>query len=393
MSPSCRTAGLVALVALLCSWGASSAQAPATPPPGASGETPAASGAASGGGRGVQIAPGTWVARKLPGLGKGPTGGKHQRAAFNPDNGRIYFMGGDWRGPQGDESGRNEVFSYSVSEDRWYLEYPYCGPEGAVQPSHPDEVGWVYDTKRKLFWMVPGYMGGDAGRCAGQARLLRFKTMTFDPGTREWTEAPFRAGPSGEATKFAVYDPVTDSIIRFYYHGGSGMTSQVIALPGGSVKDTRQAGSANGKPLGNARLGEEYAAIDVEGRRVWLIEPVQGRLYRYGIDSKAMVYEADTPASNPTGGDYWPWDCAMPVWDSVNRVLLWPHIPNFSRPVVTLHIYDPKLRTWETAPPAMANGEPVRGNAAVFDPVNNVLVMTGRSPYVYLYRYREGPGR
>src|SRR6185503_3671976 len=68
----------------------------------------------------------TWVERTLPKSGQGPcpTGCKHMRLAHNPDNGRIYFLGGDYSGPGAMSAGRNEVYSYSIGTDSWKLEYP-----------------------------------------------------------------------------------------------------------------------------------------------------------------------------------------------------------------------------------------------------------------------------
>ena len=212
--------------------------------------------------------------------------------------------------------------------------------------------------------------------------------MTFNPGTKQWAEAALTVSPRGEASKFVVYDPRTDAIIRFYYNGARGLTSQVIDLTTGQTAETVHRGDANGKRVNDARLGQEYAGIDVEGRRVWLIEPVHGRLYRYDIDLRRLAYEADTPVKNPTGGSHWPWDSAMPVWDLVNRVLLWPHIPSYSRPTVTLFIYYPDRRAWEQDAPAQVDGRPITGNVAVFDPVQNALLVMGRgSDRVFLYRY------
>ena len=57
--------------------------------------------------------------------------------------------------------------------------------------------------------------------------------MTWSAKTREWAVAPFEVAPRGERAKFAVYDPETDSAIRFYYHGGKGLTAQMINLATG----------------------------------------------------------------------------------------------------------------------------------------------------------------
>ena len=85
----------------------------------------------------INLTPKTWIARPLsePGKGPCPSGGcKHMRLAHNPISGRIYFLGGDYGGPGAMASARNELFSYSIKENNWNLEYPYCGPAGDIQP-------------------------------------------------------------------------------------------------------------------------------------------------------------------------------------------------------------------------------------------------------------------
>src|SRR3990167_2900987 len=109
---------------------------------------------------------------------------KHTSLALNPDNGRVYFEGGDYFGT----SYRGETWSLDVrarlsSTDPaagWTLEYPVCGPTTQLRPKGPDFVGWTWDATRHLFWMVPGEMqphGG--GLCPGET-----STYTSDPGFR-----------------------------------------------------------------------------------------------------------------------------------------------------------------------------------------------------------------
>ncbi|MBI1893826.1 MAG: hypothetical protein HYS14_06945 [Candidatus Rokubacteria bacterium] len=332
----------------------------------------------------------TWVARRLPPHGKGPQAGKHMRLAHNPVNGRLYLLGGDYAGLIGYDSGRNEVYSYSVADDTWVLEYPYCGPPGSVQPSHPDEVGWVYDTLRHIFWVIPGYMSAAAEDPCPQ-NLVLDRIMTFDPITKQWAVPNRTMSHLNGGVKFAVYDPVTDAIIRFI---GSGIQHYAIA-------SNRESVYLYDNVLQEARLTEEYGAIDPVGRVIYVIEPVQGRLYRYWIDQRRLEFVVNTPVSNPVppGGadDYWPWNSAMPIWDSINGVLLWPRIRDFSTANITLYIYHPDTGQWEKDAMVQPNGLPVRGNTAVFDPDQNVLMVLGgtypRNEYLFLYRYGAGPAR
>ena len=111
----------------------------------------------------------TFVALELPALGQGIPGHgmKHVTWAYTPINKRLYAVGGDYAGEAYQQSYRQEVWSLSLAgrwtkreepAAGWRLEYPYCGPADQVQPKHPDFVGWMWDAKRRLFWMMPGTM-------------------------------------------------------------------------------------------------------------------------------------------------------------------------------------------------------------------------------------------
>src|SRR6185295_5033927 len=112
-----------------------------------------------------------FVVRQLPGSGKAPSGGiKHTRMIFNPDDGKLYTMSGDWTSPctattpgncvnVADSSYRNEIYSYRVATNTWARETDYCMFPN-VQPAHPDYNGVAYDALRKVFWMHGGYQQG-----------------------------------------------------------------------------------------------------------------------------------------------------------------------------------------------------------------------------------------
>jgi hypothetical protein len=328
----------------------------------------------------LEIPVNTWIARRLPGVGKAPTGGKHQRAAFNHLNGRIYFLGGDWLGPFGLASGRNELYSYAVADDTWVLEHPYCGPPGSVQPSHPDEVGWVYDTRRNVFWMLPGYMGGSQENCP-DSTMVRFEIMTFDPVSRTWSWPRRKRLVWGETSKFAQYDAATDRIVIVYFDGANGATVGVYHIKSDSWTAQVHRGAAN-----NARLGQEYMALDPVARRIYIVSPHENRLYRYDMDSRQLTAIADTPRNAGP-------DLSHIVWDPTNRVLLWPQVDDYVGSI-RLHVFDPATGKWKlNLPIHQPEGLPVRGTVAVFDPAQNVLVVMGghSNPYLFLYRYgREG---
>jgi len=325
-------------------------------------------------GEGLNIPVNTWVVRAMPTFGNGPSGDiKHLRITHNPDNGRIYFMGGDYAGPGGTQSGRNELYSYSVVDDSWIKEYPYCGDAGSVQPGGPDEVGWVYDTKRNIFWMIPGFMWGTpSGGCA--ATYVKDEIMTFDPATGKWTnqEIPILNNTLGaERNKFAQYDPEEDTIINFYWDGGHGNAVAIYHISSASWEIVKFP-----KPNDNARINKEYTAMDLESRTIYTMDPMKGRFYAYDMDTRTFSRLADTPVKRDNFGITWM------AWDSVNKVVLW----YFGGQI---RVYHPNTNTWEDPMPILPN-VPVRGNNAVFDPHQNVLLVMGGlppNPYMFLYRY------
>ena len=109
-------------------------------------------------------------------------------------------------------------------------EFTMCVTGAQVRPKHPDFVGWAWDSKRKLFWHVPGesfYVawadmncdietedGADNGGYKNKTHLL-----TFDPanpsagfvdvgtnhGVKTTNDFPWRSW----------YDPLRDEIVRF----------------------------------------------------------------------------------------------------------------------------------------------------------------------------------
>ena len=226
--------------------------------------------------------PGGWSVRHLPGRGKSlahPL--KHARCAVNPDNQRIYFCGGDFSGPVYMQSGRQELYSYGIEQDDWRLEHPYCAPPGETAPFHPDQVGWIWDSKRKVFWMLPGVQYGSSSGgppCDGKRGVV----MGFDPRARKWSEPP--QGPifknEYESSKFAIYDAQTDSCIML------GSTESRHWNPATGRWDGVRFG-------GNRTLFGSYTA-QVE-RHVYALDFRARRLVRYDIDQRRMEDGAKLP--------------------------------------------------------------------------------------------------
>ncbi len=345
----------------------------------------------------------TFVALQMPGLGQGIPGQgmKHVTWAFNPENSRLYATGGDYEGEPYQQSYRQETWSLSLAERwanrvdpaaGWRLEYPYCGPRGQVQPKHPDFVGWAWDGRQKVFWMMPGTMVASDDVCPGETTqhkddpaFLLNKVMTFDPATRTWTDQTpkgYTAGPHIAETWMSVYDPARNEIIRFGFDGGTGGVANILSL---TTKRWRVVGlgvNALGKEV---RLNKEYLAADLAHRRIYGIDGLAGRLHRWDIDRRSLSDLGPVP-----GGSLGSENVTYPVWDSVNSVLLW------YRDDGTFHVYHPDRRRWESVPVVKSPPEVrLRARAAVFDPAHNVLVLMGGleppNPYMFLYRYGPGP--
>ena len=107
-------------------------------------------------------------------MGQAPTAGvKHTRMIFNPDNGRLYTMSGDWSGQctattpgncvnAVDGSYRNEIYSYSVGTNTWARETDYCMFPNLQPAHHAIENGGML--------MSPKY---PLDLACGRARLLQ----------------------------------------------------------------------------------------------------------------------------------------------------------------------------------------------------------------------------
>ena len=383
----------------------------------------------------IQLPLKTWVARayttrNAPAAGVSGRGGgsKHLRIAQNPRNGRIYFEGGDYSSNPGDGSFQNGLWSYDVVKDQWIMDYPYCGRAGDIMPGRPDEVGWVWDSKRNVFWVLPGFMGvaqSGPGVCGSGPNVATQKIaiLTFDPATNKWSDPgaatePIGSPPgSGERPKNAIYDPVTDSIYRSgsdyrgliwtVYHIAKN-TWEVFQTPcAPATKEWPASGpcAPSGTYINDSSLGWEYLAADVTNRKIYAIDPVHYRLFQFDMDKHTVAIKAPIPEPNPARiaqSRSLSWtlkDFTLPVFDSVNNVLLYPYIDSAPSRLKLL-IYHPNTNTWEADPMHQPEGLEVRGNSAVFDPIHNVLmVIGGLNPngdldptvtHFFLYRYGNG---
>jgi hypothetical protein len=348
----------------------------------------------------IDIPANTWVAVPAAPYGQAacPQGEcKHVRVAFNSLDGRTYWLGGDYQShPQYAQSGSNQMWSYSIADNNWRLETPYCVTSGLVQPSRPDEVGFAIDTRRNQIWMYPGFQYSP-GNCTGTE--IFGKPVVWNGTSRLWSDPNLPWDATN--VRFSQYDPVGDRTLSFEYDG-----SRVVEhnLATGVVRRINTI-IPPGEDGGAAFVAPAYTTLDLQGRKIYVLATVRGKLYRYDLATNEFKFMTTLPV---TGADE-----QMLFWDPVSQVLLWPYRrPRGTDDIagqVQLFVWHPTTNAWTEipiTPPVDMQGNPVlttsgapvqvKGRVGVFDPDQQVMLITGFDsvdpvPYIFLYRYREGP--
>jgi hypothetical protein len=340
----------------------------------------------------------TWVSRPLPTGTSGPSpiprGSKHTRLLYDSRRGRMVLTGGDYVNAYISSNGSQLVWAIDLASGpapSWTLIGPWCN--GPVQPGRPDTVGWVYDSKRDQGVLVPGYVFANEGassRCEGVSDSK--ESMLFDFSTNKWKVAPYGPPPHGWGgdigSSFAVYDPVSDSVIRFRWDSRNLVEVLSLAKNKWSVFDPGRGSDPN----------RDQPAIDVQGRNVYVLSRRLGALLRYSIPKEGIVDVIPVPkaARLPQEADY---ETHL-AFDPINRVVLYPNTLDYGGRVLGLGIYHVDSKKWEWEP-TPASGHPVQGNVVGFDVANNVMMLYGGKqgedidpPTVFwLYRYGNGaPG-
>jgi hypothetical protein len=323
---------------------------------------------------------------------------KHTSVAYNSDNGLIYLFGGDHSGSKPSDptllssphqSGRNEAYTYDLRTNTLTQIQRYCQP--GVINGGMDEVGFAYDSKRKLLWAFPGYQWNQSAYCPPTTQMVAGKIMTYDPASKTWAIPTVAVSPRGNYGNFTQYDPVTDSFIRLI----SG-PEVLVYMP--STNTWLRKGFPG---IGNLSFHDVGTTIDVEDRRVYAIAgltPTSATLFQYDIDTKVLS------AVDPAPDNYYVENKV--IWDSVNKVLLWVVFGDIDcadgaascQEQVRIHAYNPANKTWETniASGQLPDGTRVKGRHAIFDHRQNALVVFGNvwnrpsSDGFLLFRYGNG---
>ncbi len=337
----------------------------------------------------INISLDIWVARPLPSSNAPSENIKDFRMTYNPDNKLIYVFGGDYSGT----SGRTEMYSYSVEKDEWKIVHGICLSAGQEQPGRPDEGTFVYDTKRKFLWWIPGFShSGNPDNC--QSNFGYFTTMSFNPSTITWTSANYIEPPEygGEKGIYGQYDKTSDRIIRLL--GVNEVPkSQIYDLSSNSwsVK------TFNGMPTpsGQSAIGTSMTAMDDASRKIYAVDPFYDVLWEYDITTETLIKKANVPFDISQYSTEWEGQFNMRLyWDSANKILLFPQI-NGNEGIIRFHTYKPSTNVWEVQKTIITRpaGLTLRGNGGVYNPDQNVLVILGGSgtpnPYLFLYRYGD----
>lgn len=332
-----------------------------------------------------------------------PGGGcKHVRITYNPVTKTTWWLGGDYANALTDGSSANYLFEYDVGTNVWTKKSGACPANGDTLPGGPDEVGFPYDSTRNVFWLTPGYM--PAVPCTTGANL-KDSMMIYDPVANDWHNAnkPIWHFYKTGTEAYSVYDPYTQDVIELTASGKARHMHQ-----DGTVTQYPFGVDSLGYNTANAQVFTDYLAFAPERRVIYAMDPGptapaqanRDSLFEYHIDTHEMRFLCAGPDSTVQ-------DQSMLLWDSINKVLLWPQglveAPG-PCPPARMNVYHPETNTWEENitdyTPVDSTGAPmvgsvVFGRVSVFDPNQNVVILVGGNnctpdPYIWLYRYGNG---
>jgi len=173
--------------------------------------------------------------------------------------------------------------------------------------------------------------------------------MIYDPTLNKWHNAdkPIWHYYKTSTEANAIYDPYTEDII--------------ILTAGGKARHLHQDGTVTSYNFGtdslgyntaNAQVFTDYFAFAPERRVIYAMDPGptsppqanRDSLFEYHIDTHEMRFLCAGPDSTVQ-------DQSMLLWDSINKVLLWPQTfandaLDYCEPA-RINVYHPETNTWE----------------------------------------------
>ena len=295
-----------------------------------------------------------WTKVALATRGVSPVGEmKHQRLVEGP-GGRVYILGGDWGGDGGEESGRQEVFSFNplVPTGDWRLEAPYCGTTENPVHWHTDEAGVAWDAKRGVIWKLAGteYSTAISDPCFDSRRSIKAKVIAFDPATHLWTVPPHLSQTRFGWVTNGVLDPVKDELVQIIDHEAKHLSLET--------------GQWTGYPLPGDVL-RFNAIVARVGRDLYWTNRKQV-LESYNLDTHKMTAYSVAPWPVPAEG--WEMQIVMPLRD---KVLVMRPTSQADHPRHAA-IFDPATRQWTTLDPGAG-----WGNTGMMHSSGHIIMMGG----------------
>lgn len=333
--------------------------------------------------------------------------GKHTRMVYRLVDGRIYEIGGDYGVPGSPHpaSGRQEMWSIKLGESTWTMVHDYCLGAGESQPERPDEAPTVYDSKRDVMWMATG--SWTTNPC--ESTTLKGTWAYYDFADGKWHDTGI-AHDKG-ASKRAVYDPVTDAIYGFTFHGGQGLQVRKFDIAAGVQEVWNVSYDDQGEYINNFRLFDTPIAIDPVGRVIYGVYMGTGHLFAYHIDLdtrlngdggnnpafKVLLQDDRLIEVESGAGTEAEEGASGAEWDAANNVLLlfWAK----AKGRITPFSYHPDTKMLEslpldTDPPGLFP----QGNSFVFDAANGLVLAIGHAftteetpsqDKIFWFRYAE----
>ena len=346
----------------------------------------------------VKLSDQTFVSRKLPGRDLSPfpsgSGSKHVRLLYDGKRQRIVTLGGDFGTTFANDSENPMSFSYDVISNAWSVESTYCHVAGQITPGMPDELPWGYDAKRDRYVALGGILTATDGAVCKTPRgpsgsIFRNGLLAFDPSRTQWQQLKKTTEVSTNALTGQI-DPVRDELIVFEDKAGTPTVAHFSLFTGARAKAVNfdvgvTFALARGEGYVSPIVQYDHWAMDVIGRKAYIIAPTpyfrggkefrkDARFWRYDLDTGQVDKLPDPPIPQ---GQVVRYDFTFPVWDSRNRVVIWPHVANPCGVVRGMYVYEPGSSHWTAYPVLQPEGLPVRGNVAIYDPAQNVLLLAG----------------
>lgn len=371
----------------------------------------------------------TFYLRATPGSGLTPYpkdinlagggGNKHTTSCYLPVLRKMFFGGGDYSNPWGNNSDVKMTWTYDTLNDVWAQDGYLCGPTGSFMPAGMDECPWAWDPSRNRIWMSYGESSeAEGGTCSAQANvgdptgaIIKTGTFQYDPVTKVWQ----LLAPSTDyisAVEHWDYDPVHDQLVAVTNDRVQQYALTNISTTNPNNKINFLSGRGPGEvfdgsngwidPTGCRGM---QGAVDVLGRKLYMLIPTgfyqngslsntYARLWSLDLDNSTMTKLIDPPQLPVVSSEL------RIAWDSRNRSIIWGRVLGPEGYIQEVHVYDTTLATpaWQTFGLTVASPNqsvPVRGAAVHYDPKENVCIFAGVAfdstrafDGIFLWRYK-----